>query len=323
MFGFLKKVFYKVDRKPSGFLQKCSDYNTITFIEKLLQDVAKWKVISIILVFIACFFAINNKQSSNSIMNYGKDFIAVIEIDSVIQTDKHRTKVLEKLSENKNLKGVLLKINSPGGTITGSEILYNEIKKLSKIVPVYSLIYDVGASGGYMVALGSTKIFAHQTSITGSIGVLMQTLEAQELAKKIGARFRTYRSATYKAQPDSFEEPSEEIQKYMETAIKESHKFFENLVSVERKIPLSQISDVANGKIFMGNEAIVLKLIDDVSNEESVKQELLKQIGQKLDFKDISLKEDDKESFFSELIDEIIKKNKDTSSKVQVLAIMK
>jgi ClpP class serine protease len=101
------------------------------------------------------------------------------------------------------------------------------------------------------------------------------------------------------------------------------HKFFENLVSVERKIPLSQISDVANGKIFMGNEAVSLKLIDDVSNEESVKQELLKHVGQKLDFKDISLKEDDKESFFSGLIDEIIKKNKDTSSKVQVLAIMK
>ena len=321
MFEFLKKNKKISVGKSKNTVAKISDYNSLAFIEKLMHDVTKWKFITFgtLLVLVLSFFWYNGGSGSSF---YSADFIAEIEIDGVIETDKFRSKALKELAEDKNLKGVFLKINSPGGTITGSEILYKEIKKLSKKVPVYALIYDLGASGGYMTALGATKIYSYETSITGSIGVLMQTLQLEELSKKIGARIKVYRSVPFKAQPDSFEQTSPEVDFYMQTSIEESHKFFANLVAKERKLTADEVFNVANGKIYMGSEALRLKLIDGISDEQAVKSALIKKVG-KLEFEEVSLKEEEEEGFVSQIIDDILKKKSKESSKSQVMAIMK
>lgn len=300
-----------------------ADYNALTFVEKLLRDVIKWKFIAVgLLMIVALLFFKSNKDTS-SLMGYGGGFVAVIDLNGVIETDSYRTKVLSDLAENKNLKGVFLKINSPGGTITGSEILYNEIKRLRDIVPVYTLIYDLGASGGYMVALGSTQIFAHESSITGSIGVLMQSLDVEGLASAIGARLKTYRSTQYKAQPDPFEKTTSAVEEYMKSTIEANHKFFAAIVSQERKIPDSHINNVANGKIFMGKEALQLQLIDGIANEVSVKKMLKEKLEKDYSFKDISIKEDERESFVSKIIDDILRKKSESAHGAKVMAIMK
>ena len=319
MFEFLKKNNKVSARKPARTVAKISDYNSLSFIEKLMGDVIKWKIISalILLSAVFCYYTCHSKGSM-----YSENFIAEIEIDGVIETDKFRSEALRELAENENLKGVFLKINSPGGTITGSEILYKEIKKLSVKVPVYALIYDLGASGGYMTALGATKIYSHETSITGSIGVLMQTLQLEELSKKVGVKMKVYRSVPFKAQPDSFEKTSPEVDSYMQSSIDESHKFFANLVAKERKLTPEETFNVANGKIYMGTEALRLKLIDGIAQEQEVKSALIKTVG-KLEFEEVSLKEDEEEGFVSQIIDEILEKKSKESSKSQVMAIMK
>ncbi len=319
MFQFLKKNKKLSERKSARTVAKISDYNSLAFIEKLMKDVLKWKVISaLILISVAIFYYVCH--SNNAL--YSENFIAEIEIDGVIETDKFRSEALKELADDKNLKGVFLKINSPGGTITGSEILYKEIKKLSAKVPVYALIYDLGASGGYMTALGATKIYSHETSITGSIGVLMQTLQLEELSKKVGVKMKVYRSVPFKAQPDSFEKTSPEVDEYMQTSIDESHKFFANLVAKERKLTPEETFNVANGKIYMGSEALRLKLIDGISEEHAVKAALVKKVG-KLEFEEISLREEEDEGFVSQIIDDILAKKRKESSKSQVMAIMK
>jgi len=326
MFEFLKKVckpLYKSKGKNTDFgnnFVKISDYNSLAFIEKLLRDLAKWKIITFVSILLLIGMLCCNKLPSLGL--YSQDFIAEIEVDGVIETDKFRSKVLKELAEDKNLKGVFLKINSPGGTITGSEILYGEIKKISNKVPVYALIYDLGASGGYMIALGANKIYSHETSITGSIGVLMQTLQFEELSKKVGARMKVYRSVPFKAQPDPFEKTTPEVDFYMQTSIEESHKFFANLVAKERKFSAEEILNVANGKIFMGSEALKLKLIDGIADEQFVKSALMKKVG-KLEFEEVSLKKEADEGFVSQIIDDILKKKSKESSKSKVMAIMK
>jgi protease-4 len=314
------KCFFKKP-KTNAALYHSNDYNTITFVEKLLHDVTKWKFIAVGLLLIMglFYFKADNKNAATSY----KDFIAVIEVEGVIETNSYRTEVLEKLYKNKSLKGVFLKINSPGGTITGSEILYNEIKLLREIVPVYSLIYDLGASGAYMTALGSTQIFAHESSITGSIGVLMQSLEVEDLANKIGAKFRTYRSSQYKGQPDPFKKPTSEIEDYMKATIDANYRFFSEIVARERKIPAEQLPNVANGKIFMGSEAVALRLIDGIADEKSVKKLLQEKIGKEYDFVKVSLKEDEKQSFVSQIIDDLFKKKRESMHNTKVMAIMK
>lgn len=298
-----------------------ADYNTLTFVEKLLHDVTKWKLIAVALLIVAALFAFKCGKKWGSPL--GGDFIAVVEIDGVIETNSHRTKVLTELAENKNLKGVFLKINSPGGTVTGSEILYSQIKRLRDVAPVYTLIYDLGASGGYMVALGSTKIFAHESSITGSIGVLMQSLDVESLAKTIGARFKTYRSTDYKGRPDPFEKSPAAVEAYMRSTIEANHKFFASIVSKERKISDSQIGSVANGKIFIGTEALRLHLIDGISDEVTVKKMFKEELGKDYSFKEVSVKEDEDESFVSKIIDDIFRKKNESAYGARVMAIMK
>ena len=317
-FNVFQKKSEKIQRNAS--LIQTNDYNTISFVEKLLHDVTKWKFIAVglLLVIGLLFFKTDKKNVANTY----KNFIAVVEIDGVIETDSYRTEILDKLAENKSLKGVFLKINSPGGTITGSEILYNEIKRLREIVPVYSLIYDLGASGGYMVALGSSQIFAHESSITGSIGVLMQSLEVEDLASKIGARMRTYRSSQYKGQPDPFKKATPEIDEYMRETIEANHKFFAQIVANERKLPAEQMPNIANGKIFMGKEAVALQLIDGIANEQMVKK-MLQETAGKHDFVEVSLKEDEKKGFVSQIIDDVLNGKKQGLYGTKVMAIMK
>ena len=318
MLDFFKK-FWCNKNKPAKFV-KVEDYNSLMLIEKLLKDLSKWKILAIFAIFALVALVIYKKAPIGSVFSQG--FIAEIEIDGVIETDKFRSKVLNELAEDKNLKGVFLKINSPGGTITGSEILYKEIKRLSAKVPVYALIYDLGASGGYMTALAATKIYSHETSITGSIGVLMQTLQLEELSKKIGAKMKVYRSAQFKAQPDSFEKTTPDIEQYMQSSVEECHKVFANLVAKERKLSQEELASVANGKIFMGIEALRLKLIDGISDETTLKNLLQKKVGN-FEFEEISLKEDEEEGFISQIIDDILQKKSQESAKSQVMAIMK
>ena len=104
--------------------------------------------------------------------------------------------------------------------------------------------------------------------------------------------------------------------------LEESHKFFANLVAKERKLTADEVLNVANGKIYMGSEALRLKLIDGISDEQAVKSALIKKVG-KLEFEEISLKEEEEEGFVSQIIDDILKKKSKESSKSQVMAIMK
>ena len=318
LFAKFKKLFSKKHSKAGGYFHT-NDYNAITFSEKLLRDVTKWKFIAVALVLL---IGVITYSKQNNAGGY-KNFIAVLEIEGVIETDSYRTEVLNKLAENKNLKGVFLKINSPGGTITGSEILYKEIKRLRAIVPVYSLIYDLGASGAYMAAIGSSQIFSHESSIVGSIGVLMQSLEVEDLANKIGARMQTYRSSQYKAQPDPFKKPNLDVKEYMHATIEANHRFFSQLVASERKISQEKLPSIANGKIFMGMEALELQLIDGISEENAVKKALEEKIGKKYDFVEISLKEEKKEGIISQIISDIFKNNQDSIYGAKVMAVMK
>lgn len=313
---FLKK--FKKEKKSQLFFS--DDYNVIAFTEKLLGDVTKWKFFAVVLLII--LGVVLFKGNTKDVGSY-KDFVAVIEIDGIIQTDSYRTKILEKLAENKGLRGVFLKINSPGGTITGSEILYNEIKRLREIVPVYSLIYDLGASGAYMTAIASTQIFAHESSITGSIGVLMQSIEAEEFANKIGARIKTYRSSIYKGQPDTFQKATPEIEQYMKEAIDVNYKFFANMVAKERKISPEQLPNVANGKIFSGEQALALNLIDGIATESIVKKKLEEKLAKKYEFVDVSLKEEEKMSIISQMINDILSTPKESLYGTKVMAVMK
>jgi len=173
---------------------------------------------------------------------------------------------LEKAEADPRVKALVLRINSPGGTVTASDILYREILrfKTTRKVPVIAVLMDVGASGGYYVALAADRIIAHPTAITGSIGVLMLTVNAEGLLQKIGVTPTAIKSGEMKDMGAPFRALSPEERAILQSVIDQLHARFVSLIVRERKLPEARVRALADGRILTAPEAKAAGLVDAV-----------------------------------------------------------
>jgi protease-4 len=188
---------------------------------------------------------------------------------------------LQKAEADERVKAVVLRINSPGGTVTASDILYREIRtfKSRKKIPVVAAIMDVGASGGYYVALAADQIIAHPTTITGSIGVVMLTLNAEGLLQKVGVTPLAIKSGAKKDMGAPFRGLSEEERAIFQTAIDDLHGRFVSLIVEERKLPEAQVRALADGRIYTAAQAKDLRLVDRLGYLEEAVEAARKAAG--------------------------------------------
>ena len=150
---------------------------------------------------------------------YKKDnYIAKVSIENIIYTDADFSMLLDNLKNDKNVKAILIDLNSPGGTIVGSQTIYNKLKSLGENVPIAVSMKEVAASGGYLIALAADRIFCYKGTITGSVGVILQTMNLNNFLEKIGLEPLIVKSGSMKSVPNPFEEVDEEKKK-------KNHKF--------------------------------------------------------------------------------------------------
>lgn len=173
---------------------------------------------------------------------------------------------LDRARKDRNVKALVLRINSPGGGVTASDILYHEIKKFKeeRSIPVVAHIMDTGASGAYYAALAADRITAQPTSITGSIGVIMLRFDATGLMEKIGVRAFEIASGEKKGMGSPFRRYSAEEEKLFKTMIDSLQTRFVNMVALERKIPLEKVTVLADGRVYTSADAQASGLIDAV-----------------------------------------------------------
>ena len=205
---------------------------------------------------------------------YKKPHIAKVTIDNIITQDSFRYEKLEELSQNKNTKAVIVFINSPGGTVVGGETLYKSIKNIAQQKPVISVMGEVATSAAYMASLGSNYIFAQEGTITGSVGVLVLSSEFTELAKKIGISTEVIKSGDLKASPSPLEKMTPKAREQMEKIVQEISKNFINLVKKERKLNNNKTQLISDGRIFTGQSALQIGLIDSIGNIKEAKEYL-------------------------------------------------
>jgi protease-4 len=187
---------------------------------------------------------------------------------------------LQKAEDDAQIKALVLRINSPGGTVTASDILYREIGafKARKKVPVVAVIMDVGASGGYYVALAADTIVAHPTTVTGSIGVIMLTLNAEGLLQKVGVAPLAIKSGEKKDMGAPFRSLTGEERAIFQSVIDDFHSRFVSLIVRTRRLPEERVRALADGRIYTAQRALELGLVDHVGYlEESV--ELAKRVA--------------------------------------------
>jgi protease-4 len=173
---------------------------------------------------------------------------------------------LEKAEADDRVRAVVLRINSPGGTVTASDVLYHEITRFKerRKVPVVASILDVGASGGYYVALAADRIFVHPTTVTGSIGVLMLTVNASGLLEKIGVGASYVKSGEFKDMGSPFRALRPEERALFQDLIDRFYGRFVELVARSRKVDEARVRAIADGRVYTAAEALSLGLVDRI-----------------------------------------------------------
>ena len=185
----------------------------------------------------------------------------VITPDNILQK-------IEKAMKTKNLKGIVLRVNSGGGSAIASEIIYQELTKLN--IPIYVSMSDTTASGGYYISMAGNKVFANNATITGSIGVVSMLPKFNNAQNKYGVHSNSVSKGKYSEIYDSFEPLSEESRAKISQSMQETYKEFKSRVSKNRKIDENTLEGYAQGKIWLGDEAKNINLIDGIASLDEV-----------------------------------------------------
>jgi len=237
------------------------------------------------------------------------DYIARMSIEGVIEDDVKRDDMVRDIIENDRIKAVIVRIDSPGGTAFGGQQLYTDLLRIAKVKPVVSVMRTMATSAAYMTALGSDHIIAREGTITGSIGVIMQSMEITEMAKELGINPITVKSGQFKATPNPFEKYTDADDKVVRLAVDSFFQMFVDMVVERRKLTPEQVTAIADGRIYTGTQALEHKLIDELGGEEEALTWLheKRNIDDWLEIKDIKPKRVT-EGLFGE-VSEMVNKN--------------
>ncbi len=208
-----------------------------------------------------------------------KGNLAVVEINGIIDKSRNTIKTLRKLEKNKKVKAIVLSVNSPGGAVAPSQEIHDVVKDISKKKVVVASFGTVAASGAYYLSAPSRKIFASPGSLTGSIGVILEIMIIKDLLKKLSIDTKTIKSGRLKSAASPLKKMTPEEEKFLQKLSDNIHEQFKDAVSTDRKIPKETIDKIADGRVFTGEQALKLKLIDAIGGLDKACKEAAKMAG--------------------------------------------
>ncbi len=198
----------------------------------------------------------------------GQGKVGVVEIKGIISDSRTTLKQLDDFRDDSSIKAIVLRINSPGGAVGPSQEILREVEKIRRKKKVVASLGTLAASGGYYIACGADLIMANKGTATGSIGVIMEFTNVEGLTKKIGLDFFTLKSGRYKDVGSPFRPMTPEEKEYMQHLLDNIYQQFLSDVARNRKIPLEKLRPLAEGRIYTGEEARELGLVDVFGNLE-------------------------------------------------------
>src|ERR1700731_1159843 len=209
------------------------------------------------------------------------DRIGVVDLDGVILSPQPVVGHLKKFAEDSSIKAIILHVNSPGGGVAASEEIYREVKRIreEKKKRIVVSIETVGASGAYYIASGSNKIYADQGSIVGSIGVVAEWVNYEELLKWAKLKDIVFKTGEFKDTGNPTRDLTPAEQAYMQSLIDNMFGQFVKAVADGRGLKFDDVKSIANGKVWTGDEALPMKLIDQVGDFEAAVADTAKSVG--------------------------------------------
>ena len=194
------------------------------------------------------------------------DSIGIVKIEGIIYDSEPVLKVLQKFKESDHIKAILVRIDSPGGVVGASQEIYSELKKIRESKKVIASLGSLGASGAYYIACGADKIVANPGTLTGSIGVIMEFANLQKLYQWAKLDHTVIKSGRYKDVGSPFRPMDADEKEFLNHLVKNVHEQFKGVVLAERKISPAHVETVTDGRVFTGEEAKRLGLVDHLGN---------------------------------------------------------
>jgi protease-4 len=243
---------------------------------RLRRRLTLWRLLAVILaVFFIALLAAGNQRlaGSGSFLPH----IARVSVSGLITDDQKMLELLDKVGKSSQVRAVILDINSPGGTTTGGEAMYDAIRQLAEKKPVVAVCGTLATSAAYIVALAADRIFVYGNTITGSVGVIFQWADVSELMRTLGVKVEEIRSGPLKAVPNPFQPADEKARALGEEMVQEAKVWFVDLVAKRRKIEPASVPGLTDGRVYSGRQAVELKLVDEIGDEKVAKKWLQKE----------------------------------------------
>lgn len=236
-------------------------------------------ILLVITIFIVIGIALVGYFFSSDRHHGSENQIGLVNIKGVIIDARETVTQLGKMAEDPAIKGIIIRINSPGGAVAPSQEIYDEIKRVAKTKPVFSSLGTVAASGGYYVACGSPQIYANPGTLTGSIGVIMEFTNWKKVLDKIGIGNEVIKSGTHKDIGSPLRTMSAEEKALLQEMIDDVYNQFVGAVSKSRDIPMDKLLTLADGRVFSGRQALEYGLVDKLGSLHQAIRDLAQKAG--------------------------------------------
>ena len=232
---------------------------------RLKRRLVMWRTLAVVLLVAVVVVAIGR------VVGFEADHVARISVDGIITENPRRTAALLRVLKDREAKALIVRINSPGGTVVGGEVLFRTLRKISEKKPVVAVMGSLATSAGYMTALGADYIVAHEGSLTGSIGVILQTTDLTGLLEKLGIKAEAIKSAPLKAVPNPLEKLTPEGRAATQLVVTDTYNMFVDMVAARRNLARPVAVRLADGRVFTGRQALKDKLIDQLGGEDDAR----------------------------------------------------
>jgi protease-4 len=252
---------------------------------RLKRRLTIWRVLAIVAVVIAVLVGLHGAGLSGAGAH-----IARLPVNGIITEDPKLLRAIRAAAKDNNVKALIVSIDSPGGSVAGGESLYRAIKQVAAKKPVVAVMGGLAASAGYMIAMPANRVFASEATVTGSIGVLMETGEVSGLLQKLGISAEALTSGPLKDQPSLIRPLTPEGKAALQSIIEDMYDQFVTMVATGRHMDPDAVRPLADGRAYTGRQALKLGLIDAIGDEQDARDWLqsAKGVSSDLPVEDIS-----------------------------------
>lgn len=243
---------------------------------RLKRGLALWRLVAILAVLGAAVVALRDTGPARTLLGA---HVARLSVTGLITEDRERDQALRDLARDDSARALIVAIDSPGGTVAGGEALHRALAVVARTKPVVAVMGGTAASAGYMIALPAERIFAREATVTGSIGVIMQTVEFSGLMERLGITAQAITGGSLKDQPSPFRPLSPEGRAALAAVVQDLHAQFIAMVAEGRDMPEPAVRAIADGRVLTGRQAVAAKLVDAIGGEAEARAWLAAEKG--------------------------------------------